>query len=110
MRNFLFVILLMMVLYCKDPIYKKCDGLCNIHNRCNSAILQNLKNFHELDERKWLNFFYSNCIDACMIYNQEIFECFQENQIHIEHTKNSHDDLEICPKIADCIFPIFLNQ
>lgn len=95
--------------FCKDPIYNKCDQLCNVTHQCVKEQIQQLNHISQLDQKKWENFLYTNCMDACMIYNQEIFECFNENEVMLENVK-SLNDTQICSKIMNCVLPIFLNQ
>jgi Cys-rich protein (TIGR04453 family) len=90
-----------MILFdCKDPIYDQCGDLCNKFNQC----LENyFKNNPDLSlNNQWQHQFYANCIDACMIYNQEIFECYKE-----QLKMNKKDE---CKIIVDCTMPVFLNQ
>ncbi len=108
-KNLLYIFSILFLTLCKDPIYNQCDGLCNINNQCVKLQINTLKELQNMNDRKWEQFFYTNCMDACMIYNQEIFECFRENQIHLDDSKFLKDTT-ICSKIVDCVLPIFLNQ
>jgi Cys-rich protein (TIGR04453 family) len=93
-KNYSFFVLLVLIfISCKDPIYQQCDKLCTQYNQC-------IKENQPLNiTGNWENRIYANCVDACMIYNQEIFECYNEKKIQDQ-----------CKLIFECTMPVFLNQ
>ncbi|GIX42517.1 MAG: hypothetical protein KatS3mg129_2250 [Leptospiraceae bacterium] len=105
MRNsyifFIFLGILFFIFSCKDPIYTQCDNLCNKFNQCLKNYLE--KNSISNMPANWQNKFYANCIDACMIYNIEIFECYKERIKEVQQQDE-------CKIIVDCTMPVFLNQ
>lgn len=86
--NKIYLIILLSLIFCKDPIYKKCDSLCNFFNQC---VKQNL------NDNKILKEAYPFCINACMTYYLELSECYLEED-------NS------CEKFSKCITPIIINK
>lgn len=85
------LLFLVFILSCKDPFLKKCDDLCNFVSECTKQNL--LKEQYKLLERA-----YPYCINACMMYYQEISECYRKD-------KNNS-----CKEAFDCMFPVLLNK
>ncbi len=93
------IIILLIFSFCKDPIYQKCDKFCLEVDKCFEDQFKDIP----LDLSKMKNKLYINCFDSCMIYNQEIFECY-----HL--LKNSQTNKNECQKIVECTMPIFFEQ
>ncbi len=85
------IIFYLIFLFCNDPIFNRCDQICNFVGDCTK---QNLSS----EMYPLLENVYPYCINACMTYYLQISECYQVNK------ENS------CKEVFDCMFPVLIHK